>query len=101
MANNKNKKDNKVRFLFKNRETQVNVVKYLLMNQRIPFWFRFDVQCFFVGCLKSTLSKVQIVNRCISTGRSRGVLRFYKLSRIQVREFIGKNLIFGLRRSIW
>ena len=40
-------------------------------------------------------------NRCLLTGRGRGVYRFCRLSRIKVRELASSGFITGLRKSSW
>ena len=42
-----------------------------------------------------------IKNMCIDTTRSRGVLTFYKLSRIKLKEYGTMGLIPGIRKSSW
>ena len=46
---------------------------------------------------KSSVSTIK--NMCIETGRYRGVLSFYKLSRLKLKEFGSMALLPGLRRS--
>lgn len=46
-------------------------------------------------------SKVRVRNRCISTGRPRGIYRKWKLSRIRIRDLIGQRMIPGLRKASW
>lgn len=46
-------------------------------------------------------SKVRVRNRCLITGRSRGVYRKLKMSRIALREFGSAGLIPGLVKSSW
>lgn len=41
----------------------------------------------------------RFVNRCAFTGRPRGVLRRYKLSRGKLKEFIYSGYFSGVRRS--
>lgn len=43
----------------------------------------------------------QIQNRCILSGRSKGVYRFCKLSRIRMRELAGKGLLVGVTKASW
>lgn len=43
----------------------------------------------------------QIRNRCILSGRSKGVHRFCKLSRIRIRELAGKGLLVGVTKASW
>ena len=46
-------------------------------------------------------SKVRIRNRCALTGRSRGVYRKFKLSRIAFRELAAIGQIPGITKSSW
>tara|TARA_B100000282_G_C31706501_1_gene478947 strand:- start:127 stop:432 length:306 start_codon:yes stop_codon:yes gene_type:complete len=46
-------------------------------------------------------SKVRIRNRCIVTGRGRGVLRKFNLSRIAFRELSSMGQIPGITKSSW
>ncbi len=43
----------------------------------------------------------RVRNRCELTGRSRGVYRKFRLSRIMLRELGNKGLIPGLTKSSW
>lgn len=44
---------------------------------------------------------VRLRNRCKITGRSRGYMRQFGLSRIQFREMASKGLIPGVRKASW
>jgi len=46
-------------------------------------------------------ARVRIHNRCELTGRSRGVYRKFKLSRIQLRELASTGRIPGMVKSSW
>ena len=46
-------------------------------------------------------SKGRIRNRCVLTGRSRGVYRKFKLSRIAFRELASRGHIPGITKSSW
>ncbi len=46
-------------------------------------------------------SAVRLRNRCQLTGRSRGVLRKFKLSRLCFREMANKGLIPGVFKASW
>ncbi len=48
---------------------------------------------------QSSLSRVH--NYCVDTCRSRSVINFYKLSRLQLRRLASKGIIPGLRKSCW
>mgnify|MGYP001578490047 CR=1 FL=1 len=46
-------------------------------------------------------SPVRIKNRCAVTGRSRGYMRAFGLSRIQFREMARRGEIPGVKKSSW
>lgn len=46
-------------------------------------------------------SPVRIKNRCNITGRSRGYMRLFGLSRIQFREMARRGEIPGVKKSSW
>ena len=46
-------------------------------------------------------TKTRIRNRCILTGRSRGIIGLFKISRIKVREILDKGLLPGVQKSYW
>lgn len=46
-------------------------------------------------------SKIRLRNRCQFTGRSRGFLRKFKLSRICFREMANQGLIPGIIKASW
>lgn len=48
---------------------------------------------------QSSLSRVH--NHCVETNRSRSVIRFYKISRLQFRRLASKGSLAGLRKACW
>jgi small subunit ribosomal protein S14 len=46
-------------------------------------------------------SSVRLTNRCIITGRSRGVLRCFCISRLVFREMAHQGLLPGVQKSSW
>lgn len=46
-------------------------------------------------------SPVRLHNRCNITGRPKGFMRQFGLSRIQFREMASKGLIPGVRKASW
>lgn len=44
---------------------------------------------------------IRVRNRCIQTGRSRSILRLFKLSRIEFRRRAALGLIPGIRKASW
>ena len=51
--------------------------------------------------LPKNASPVRIKNRCQITGRSRGYMRLFGLSRIQFREMARRGEIPGVKKSSW
>jgi ribosomal protein S14 len=90
------------RELISNFEIRRKVLRVLLYS-----FFKFSLyeRLFFQGCFYMFLtksSKVFCKNICILTGRSRGVRRYFRISRIKFRDFysVTQNL-YGLRKSSW
>jgi small subunit ribosomal protein S14 len=51
--------------------------------------------------LPKNASPVRLHNRCKMTGRPKGYMRQFGLSRIQFREMASKGLIPGVRKASW
>ena len=51
--------------------------------------------------LRKNGSKVKVRNRCVLTGRPRGVYNFFKLSRIMIRDLVSKGLLPGVVKASW
>lgn len=51
--------------------------------------------------LPKNASPVRIKNRCQVTGRSRGYMRLFGLSRIQFREMARRGELPGIKKSSW
>lgn len=45
--------------------------------------------------------KIRLRNRCKITGRPRGYIRFFGLSRINFREMANNGLIPGIKKASW
>lgn len=46
-------------------------------------------------------SQTRLKNRCIITNRGQSVYRFFHISRITLKEFVGLNYISAIRKSSW
>jgi small subunit ribosomal protein S14 len=51
--------------------------------------------------LPRNASPVRLHNRCSLTGRPKGYMRMFGISRIQFREMASKGLIPGVRKASW
>ena len=54
-----------------------------------------------LAALPRNSSAVRIRNRCLLTGRSRGVYRKFNVSRIALRDLASKGQIPGMLKSSW
>ena len=51
--------------------------------------------------LPKNSTAIRIRNRCSQTGRARGYMRFFGLSRIVFRELASAGLLPGVRKASW
>jgi small subunit ribosomal protein S14 len=49
--------------------------------------------------IKAKASRVRVRNRCVLTGRPRGVYNFFKVSRIMVKELAAQALLPGVKKA--
>ena len=75
-------------------------LKDIIKNKKLPLNERFAAQLK-LSKLPKNSAKIRIRNRCALTGRSRGVYRKFKLSRIAFRELAAIGQIPGITKSSW
>lgn len=68
----------------------------LAYNNILPLSIRLSI---FLLIDLISFSKSKIRNYCLLTGRSKGILPSFKISRIKFREIAEKGLLPGVRRS--
>lgn len=87
--------DNKKRNVYKKTELIQRLIK--LFN----FSFNTNILKFLLleKIFKFKEFRTRIVNFCVISGRSKGIYRKFKLSRIILRELSGKGYFFGLRKA--
>jgi small subunit ribosomal protein S14 len=78
---------------FKKEELKKNVIFLLSKNYSNNLFFGLK------NLESKTSSRVGIKNYCILSGRARGVLRDFKLSRILLRKMGSKGFLSGLRKK--
>ena len=81
-------------------EVQRQLLKALIKNHTLPASLRYEYMLKLNSLAKKT-SRVQVVNRCVLSGRSRGVLKQFRLSRIWVRQLLAKGQLQGTKKSSW
>lgn len=90
---NKIKRDLKRRENAKNFELKSLYIKYMQKEGEKDIEYNSD------KCAKN--SYVKIRNRCVYTGKARGVYRKYKMSRVSFRELCLNGDMPGFRKASW
>ena len=75
-------------------------LKAKFMRKDLPVEERFKIQSK-LNDLPRDSSKIRLRNRCLLTGRTRGVYRKFGLSRIKLRELSMSGSIPGVVKSSW
>ena len=99
MANQK-QRDNNRRQLCKKQELKRIEYKSIIQDLSLPYGIRFK-SLQMLNSLNRNGSPTRLKNRCIATGRGRGVYRFCKLSRVTFREMASQGLLMGATKSSW
>ncbi|CCF78509.1 30S ribosomal protein S14 [Wolbachia endosymbiont of Onchocerca gibsoni] len=76
-------------------------LKSIVNNKDMPMNERFAAQNKLIKKLPRDSSKIRIRNRCILTGRPRGVYRKFGLCRIVLRDLCAFGKIPGVTKSSW
>ena len=94
------RRDFKRRQLFAQNELLRLSLKQALHNRQISSEERFILQAQ-MNSLPRNSSRTRIRNRCIQTGRARGVYREFKISRLIFREWALNGYIPGIKKASW
>ena len=92
------KKDNLRRVKVEQQESRRTRFKVIQSNQALPLDKRF-LALIKLSRFSQNSSRVRIQNRCVLTGRARGIYRFFKMSRIMIRELAAKGLLPGVKKA--
>jgi len=86
----KKEKNVKLRLFFNTIETRVRVLKFLHLVLKPPLF-------------KPSLLHLKnlVYNMCHLSSKSVSMHRYYKISRVTLRESANKGLFFGLRKASW
>ncbi|MDR0555667.1 MAG: 30S ribosomal protein S14 [Holosporaceae bacterium] len=93
-------KTGRIRRIVSANKGRRGVLKGIVYNRTLPPEDRFAAQLKLAAMPRNS-SATRIRNRCIITGRSRGVYRKFNLSRIMIREMVADGLIPGMRKACW
>ncbi|GMY19628.1 ribosomal protein S14, mitochondrial-like [Fagus crenata] len=97
---NRNIHDNQRRQLAEKYELKRKLFKAFLRDPEIPAELREQQQCK-LAKLPRNSSFTRLRNRCIFTGRPRGVYSFFRMSRIVFRELANKGALQGIKKASW
>lgn len=92
------KRDLKLRQKFANSEERYRSLRSLYVNSYIDSEVREIAR---IDLQKISGLRTKIVNRCVLTGRSRGILRKFKVSRLTFKELASTGVIVGIKKSSW
>jgi ribosomal protein S14 len=94
-------KDNEKRFLYKKTEVLQKILKVISLYKTFKSSVSLIIyKIFFFKLLKNSF-KTRIKTYCVVSGRSRGVYKKMRVSRICFRELGSKGLFFGLKKASW
>lgn len=81
----------------RNKRKQKTVDKYAELRKQL----KEEGDYVGLSMLPRDASPTRLVNRCLFSGRRRGYMRRFKLSRISFRELASHGLIPGVTKSSW
>lgn len=84
-------------WITRNQRKARTVAKYAKLRAKLKAEKDYDG----LTMLPRDASPTRLVNRCEVTGRRRGYLRRFKMSRITFREMASHGLIPGVTKSSW
>lgn len=82
-------------------EVDRTLYKAMVSDQSLPYTVRQQVQRLFETELPKDSSAVRVHNRCGLTGRPRGVLSFFRMSRIMFRNLASAGMLPGIKKASW
>ena len=95
-----NRRDLRRRQLCADNEVFRMLLKACMSDQRLPDSLRHQASRTLAHQSRDA-SRTRVRNRCILTGRGRGVLRGFRLSRLQFRQMAANGFLPGVRRAQW
>lgn len=102
MASYFTSKDKRFRSIRSNNELTSLRLKFFLNSTSLNLIERQKINFFLTKSLKSSLlSSVRSKNRCVLTSRAGSVFRYFRLSRIELKNFASLGFLTGVRKSSW
>jgi len=91
-------RDRKLRSKYAKKEALYRECKSIYQNRYLPSQLRELAR---EQLVRLGASPVKIVNRCVATGRSGGVLRNFKVSRLEFKREAAKGHYLGVKKGSW
>jgi len=93
-------KDIIFRDTFAQLESQRNLLKSISLDQTLPYTIR-TAAASDLCLLGSTGARTLVKNRCVITGRSKGVNKRFRLSRIMLRKMTSEGVLPSIQKISW
>jgi small subunit ribosomal protein S14 len=96
-------KDLSLRKLYFQKELQNKALKYTIIRCSHDTKFKKikNLILNFKKKQKGRYSKTQLVRRCVLTGRARGSVRLFGISRMALRDMLGSGVVPGYKKCVW
>lgn len=95
---NRRVKDHKTRLCVLKYEPNIITLKTLQKHGSISKQRKYQIGLA-LSKIPAKASRVRVINRCVLTGRARGVFNFFKVSRIMVKELAAQALLPGVKKA--
>lgn len=99
--NSKKYFDKQRRIKARDKELHYSAQLALINNELISQEIRQNLRNKFTSNFKKNASFARVKNRCLITNRAYSVIRFFKLSRLSLREKARNGDLLGVVRSSW
>lgn len=93
-------KNNRRRRLVQKYKDERTRLKALVKDENLSLQERLEAQAK-LSALPRNSSPVRVRNRCELTGRPRGYMGMFKLSRIKFRKLASQGLLPGVKKASW
>ncbi|CAK7338450.1 unnamed protein product [Dovyalis caffra] len=97
---NRNIKDHHRRLLAEKFELRRNLYKALVRDPTLPQEMR-ELHAYKLAKLPRNSSFTRVRNRCVFSGRPRGVYQLFRMSRIVFRTLANQGVLNGIRKASW
>lgn len=81
-------------------EKKKRVLKHVVSSTWLPTEIKFQSHLK-LNKLPKNSSVIRIQNRCVLTGRAKGVYRKFKLTRTKIRTLMSNGTLIGVKKASW